>query len=346
MLQENSSLDEARLNFLNLQEIVDSGLARASREKDPKEAKSILIDVQNHFRGLKLYREDREMLYGRLQDSFAQVNKRIEDERKAFEGEVQGNYVQLKRAVQEAGEKTGKSTDLRESWDMLLDIQAKVKAAKLFREHREELFTGLQTLFTGIKTRREQERQAFDAEARRNYQRLRQMVDDGLRQAEETHEYKETREYLKKIQSEFKGIRMVHEQREELYSRLQTAFDILGKRLDEYFRTKKKNWEVKMQYRLSQYSVEIFELQEAISKDKAYLGDLEDQLDILFSAGKDQPSRIGLESRITSVKRSIARRVEEMARLEMEQMELKEKLDGTGHEPEASGAQDMTTNAD
>ena len=154
------------------------------------------------------------------------------------------------------------------------------------------------------------------------------MVEDGLKQAEITHEYKETREYLKKIQTEFKGIRMIHEQREELYSRLQTAFDILSKRLDEFFRTKKKNWEVKMNYRLSQYSAEIFELQEKLDHDRSYLQELQDQRDIMKASGKESTALTGLEARITSTSRSINRRLDEIAHLETEQLQLKQKLEG------------------
>lgn len=328
---EHHIADEARHNFTLLKEIVDSGLARTSQTKDAREAKNILIEVQNHFRGLKLYREDRESLYGRLQEAFAAVNKRIDDERQAYEAEVSANYSLLKALTGEALIRSKRSSDLREMWDHLLDIQVRIKAAKLFRDQRDELFGLLQEAFSTVKQQRDQERTAFEQETQRNYIRLKGMVEDGLKQAELTHEYKETREYLKKIQSEFRGIRMVHEQREELYSRLQTAFDTLGRRLDEFFRTKKKNWEVKMQYRLSQYGAEIYELQEKLSQDQAYLQELEDQLAIITSAGRETPAKPGLEARIGSTRKSIIRRSEEIARLEQERSELVIRLEG---EPE------------
>ncbi|MEI7981957.1 MAG: hypothetical protein WCI71_09910, partial [Bacteroidota bacterium] len=143
----------------------------------------------------------------------------------------------------------------------------------------------------------------------------------------ETHEYKETREFLKKIQTEFKGIKMIREQREELYSRLQTAFDILNKRLDEFFRTKKKNWEVKMQYKLSESSSEIFLLRENIKNKTVYLKELEDQLDIIVSAGKDNQAILGLQSRISSVRMDIRKTETQAEELELQMRELKNRLD-------------------
>jgi hypothetical protein len=319
--------EESTLNYLSLKETMKIGLVRAGQAKDLREAKGYLIEIQSHFKGLKLRREDREELYTKLQNAFAEVNAKIEDERLEFEYEALANYADLKAAVAEGSSLAVKSRDFRATWDFLIGIQNRIKAAKLFREQREELFTGLQDAFTTVKSWRDEERQTFENEAQQNYLRLKALVEKGLIQAEETHEYKDTREYLKKIQAEFKGIKMAHEQREELYSRLQTAFDILGKRLDEFFRNKKKNWSVKMQYKLSQFEVEIFELSEALKKEQEYLSDLEDQLDIIVSAGRESSAKIGLEARIGSAQRSIERKQKQILSLEMERNELQVRLE-------------------
>jgi hypothetical protein len=333
-MSENDSLEPAKnqeedlyLNYLNLKEILETGLANAGRTENLRDAKGVLIDVQSHFKGLKLRHEDRETLYARLQEAFAVVNKKIEDERFNFEYESLANYADLKPAVAEASAQAANSADLRAAWDLLLGIQTRIKGAKLLREHRDELFAGLQDAFTMIKLRRDEERQVFDQEAHHNYTRLKALVEKGLIQAEETHEYKETREFLKKIQSEFKGIKMIHEQREELYSRLQTAFDILGKRLDDFFRHKKKNWEVKMQFTLSRFSADIYELQTALEKEEAYLKELEDQMDIIVSGGKEKDALAGIQARIASTRRGIEVKRRQVNDLETEKNELQNRLE-------------------
>jgi chromosome segregation ATPase len=123
---------------------------------------------------------------------------------------------------------------------------------------------------------------------------------------------------------------MVREQREELYSRLQTAFDILGRRLDDFFRHKKKNWEVKMQFTLSRFSADIYELQASLDKDQAYLAELENQLDIILSAGKEKTALAGVQARISSTKRSIENKSQQIALLENDKIELQNRL----NEPE------------
>ncbi|MEI7661231.1 MAG: hypothetical protein WCK34_03495 [Bacteroidota bacterium] len=314
-------------NYLTLKAILEAGLANASQSVNLREAKGFLIDVQNHFKGLVLRREDREELYTRLQDAFAAINRKIEDERLDFELTALSNYAGLKPDIEKASVMATDSENTREAWDFLLDVQNRVKSTKLTREHRDELFGKLQGAFEMIKLRRDEERQQFDQESKQNYTRLKALVEKGLLQAEESHEYKETREFLKKIQADFKGLKLAREQREELYSRLQTAFDILGKRLDDFFRYKKKNWEVKMQFTLSRLSADIFELQEAMEKEKSYLIELEDHREIIISSDKDKDALIGVESRIISAKRSIEQKLRQIAGLEIEKEELKNRLE-------------------
>ena len=327
MEPEKWSEEAALQNYNTLKSILETGLSNASRADNLHDAKGFLIEVQSHFKGLILRREDREELYARLQEAFTTVNKKIEDERLNYEYEALSNFAELKPAVVSAAGQAFTSDDLKGTWEVLIGIQNQIKGSKLLREHRDELYAGLQDAFGMIKIRRDEVRQVFDQEAQHNYSRLKSLVEKGLIQAEETHEYKETREFLKKIQSEFKGIKMLQEQREELYSRLQTAFDILGKRLDDFFRHKKKNWEVKMQFTLSRFSADIYELQASLDKDQAYLSELENQLDIIVSAGKEKTVLAGIQARIASTKRSIENKNQQIGLLETDKNELQNRLD-------------------
>lgn len=321
------SEEEALHNYETLKSILETGLANARQADNLHDAKGILIDVQSHFRGLMLRREDREALYSRLQEAFAALNRKIEDERISFEYEALSNYAELRPAIADATGMATRSEDLKATWDLLLGIQERIRNSKLLRDHRDELYASLRIAFDMIKMRRDEERQVFSQEAHQNYIRLKDLVEKGLVQAEETHEYKETREFLKKIQSEFKGIKMIHEQREELYARLQTAFDILGKRLDDFFRNKKKNWEVKMHFTLSRLSADIFELRTAIEKDEIYLKELEDQLDIVLFGGKETVAIAGLQARISSIRRSIEQKRSQAATLENDKIELQQRIE-------------------
>ncbi len=314
-------------NYTDLKEIVDIGLDQAAKAPDHRSAKNVLIGIQEHFRGLQLRREDREELYGRLQEAFTRVNTAIDAERAEFENAALEAYRSLKPAIEEAAEAALEATDTRTAWERLLALQDQLRNARMMRDHRDELFTLLRVGFDTIKQRRDEEHRTFELESSANYARLKALVADGLRQAEETHEYKETREYLKKIQSEFRGIRLAHEQREELYSRLQTAFDILGKRLDDYFRNKKKNWAVRMEYNIQRISADIHKLDAEAARERETLEELTDQLEIALSSGRDAEVIAGIRARIEATKRSIEQRRRQAGDLIVEKAELQSRLE-------------------
>lgn len=318
-------------NYENLKVIVETGLEEASKASDHRAAKTVLIGVQEHFRGLQLRREDREDLYARLQEAFSRVNAAIDAERAEFENAALEAYRNLKPAVEEAAEASLEATDTRAAWERLLTLQDQLRNTRMMREHRDELFTLLRTGFDTIRQHREEEQRTFALESSANYTRLKALVADGLRQAEETHEYKETREYLKKIQSEFRGIRLAHEQREELYSRLQTAFDILGKRLDDYFRNKKKNWAVRMEYNIQRISADIHKLDDEAAHERETLEELQDQLEIARTGGHSE-AIAGLRARIEATQRSIEQRRRQAGDLIVEKAELQRRLEEPGDE--------------
>lgn len=318
------------IHYQELKKILEEGLAQAGSTSDLYTAKGFLIEVQRQFKGLALRREQREELYNRLQEAFAEINGRIESERSHFEEEARRNYALLYPGIKAAAETAGTATDTRAVWDRLLELQEQVKTLKLQREHRDELFPLIRAGFDTIRSRRDEEKRRFDQASDANYNRLRTLVNQGLKQAEESHEYKETREFLKKIQSEFKGVRLSSERREELYSRLQTAFDILARRVDDYFRNKKKNWMLKMEFNLSRFQAEIFELGKAIEKEESYLKELEDQYEIACDGGRENETLAGLRSRIESVRRDIREKKAEILRLESEKEQLAEKIKEPG----------------
>ncbi|MCX6249758.1 MAG: hypothetical protein NTX61_03305 [Bacteroidetes bacterium] len=331
-MEENRIFDEEQeTNYLELQTRLKEALAKVETAKELREAKGYLIDVQALFKGLKLRREDREELYGKLQEAFLEVNRQIDSERQSIENEATLNYRRLKNKTDHILNEVFSSTDYRHSKNLLMEIQNELRDTRLLREQKDELYKIIRESFDIVKGQQEEERNKFENEARQQYERLKVLVDSGLKQAEETNQYKETREYLKKIQSEFKGTRMVHEQREELYSRLQTAFEILNKRLDEFFHQKKKNWEVKMQYRISEHSSDVYELRETLKKDYASLDELLDHLEIAISRGKDAEAVHNLKARIASLKTGIEKKETEILNLETEMNQLKNRF-----EPEES----------
>lgn len=320
MNEDKSQISNPAANYITLKKKLEDALIRVATSSSFMEAKAALIEVQGDFKGLILDKEDREELWLRLQEAFRKINERMEEESSR-------NYLSLKTLVNDTVNRISGSNDFRNARELLKALQAEIRNVSLLKDQRDELNETIQDAFVELNIRQDEDRELFEREAKANYDHLKILVAQGMTQAEETHQYKETREFLKKIQSGFKGTKLIREQREELYSRLQTAFDILNKRLDEYFRQKKKNWEVKMNYKLSGFSTEIFEQEDNLKKEQAYLKELEDQLDIVRSAGKDKKTVAALEVRIESSRISIERMIRKINTLQGEMLDLKSRLD-------------------
>ncbi len=318
---------QAARNYPELEETIEDAVAFAMSTDDIRTAKDRLIRVQELFRETKLLKEQREELYQKLQEGFTYLKIRQEEDADRFESQAGEIFARLLPRIKELAEIAETTPEFRPVRESLKEIQAEMKELPLKREQRDELYSLLQNAFETLSLRQDEVNESFEKTARVNYDRLKIMVNQGLKQAEETHQYKETREFLKMIQAEFKGIKLIREQREELYSRLQTAFDILGKRLDEYFREKKKNWAVKMEYKVSEFNSEIYSLEAALEKDIAALAGMEDQLEIMISGGKDHDAISGLKARVNAAKISIGHKEEQAKQLRSGLDELKNRLD-------------------
>ncbi|NVN96061.1 MAG: hypothetical protein HXX18_12335 [Bacteroidetes bacterium] len=319
-------VEETIQNYEELKQSVHQAVVFAINAEDTRAAKDVLINAQAHLRDAKLSREQKDELYANLQDAFTTINIRKEEETEKNTALAQIQYEEYSPKVKEVLIQAEESTDFKIVREELKDLQTKLRESSLLREQRIELQTLLQQAFEKLNSRQDSERNSFTKEASDNYKRLKALVSKGLSQAEETHEYKDTREFLKKIQSEFKGIKMIKEEREELYARLQTAFEILNARVDEYFHTKKKNWEVRMQYKLAETNTEIHQLRNSIEKDLENLSELEDHLDIVISSGKDSTAKTGIEARIISARSGIEKKTREIEKLETEMFELKNRI--------------------
>ncbi len=326
-IEQSNFEKESAQNYVQLKQNIEEALIEAKQTEDFRMAKDTLIKAQAEFRATKLTKEQREELYSKLQEAFFALNLRHDEASENNRQEAEKQYFLLEPRTREILKRAGEAIEFHQIRASIKEIQADIRDSFLLKEQRENLNTLLQKAFETLNLRQDDENFSFENDAHENYKRLKTLVNDGLRQAEESIEYKETREYLKKIQSEFKGIKLIREQREELYSRLQSAFEILNKRVDEYFHEKKKNWEVKMQYKLSALSTDIFELGESLEKDFESLQELEDHLDIIESSGKDSSAALGLRARISSTRITIEKKKNQIKNMELEIADLKNRLE-------------------
>lgn len=328
-------------NQAQLNELLAETIKSVQESDDFKGLKEKLIHIQAEIRNAKLTRDVRDELNTRLQDAFTMLHIRQDavfaEKRQNAENQFQLFENRSKEILKQAKE----STDYNKVRADVKQIQAEIRESALFGEQRDSLRNIIQEAFETVNNRQDLERLTFESEAQNNYNRLKKLVDDGLTQANESNEYKETREYLKKIQAEFKGIKLVKEQREALYSRLQSAFDILNTRVDIYFREKKKNWEGKMQYKLSSLNTEVYRLIETIAAETQNLKELEDfYQNIANPAVHDTKAVLGLKARMSSLQIGVEKKKQQVAELENEIADLQSRIETDKVEDSSSDKSD------
>lgn len=318
---------EADKNYGDLKQKIENAVSFAMNSTDFRAAKDHLIVIQAVLRESVLAREQKDELFEKMNEAFEFVNDRIVHEKEQKQNYSESRFGQLKQMLVEASVLVEQSDDYKTIREQLISLQNQIREADLLRDHRTELQEMLQNVFDTLNSRQNNERNTFLQDASGNYKRLNVLIEKGLLQAKESDKFKDTREFLKSIQSEFKGIKLIKEEREELYARLQSAFQILNARIDEYFRTKQKNWMVRMQFKVSEMFTEIELLKENLLKDEDVLSELETQADIISSSGKENSALKALEVRIHTVRKAIEHKLAEIQRIETEMLELKNRVE-------------------
>ncbi len=317
---------EADQNYRELKLRVTEAQNKARSEAPPAEIREFLIQVQNDLKGKSLLKEQREEIFQKLQEAFSLLNMKISEEKEMVRLGAEHQFEDLLNRSKALLADSKTTTDFKNTREELRHLQALLKESQVFKEQRDILYQMLQDVFLVLNQRQDEERNQFETEAAKNYADLARKVAEGLNQAHESSEYKETREFLKKIQAEFKGRKLIREQREELYSRLQSAFDILNKRVDTFFREKKKNWEVRMQFKLTDLQTSIGEYEQKIERETEILRELETQLDNISSGGREIEARDRLTAKILSVGNSIRRTQELIRQTETEMESIRQRL--------------------
>ena len=304
---------------------------RAEDSEDISELWDKLITYQQKVREADLSYEIRNQLLDILQEGFTILKIRREEDKQVFESEAKDNVDSLEILVEEGEELASNSENFKETFERLKQIQQAFKAYKLLKEDRDILYQRLQNAFEIIKQRQNDYFDALNKESIDNYKRLKPMVENAYERAQTSMEFKKTKEHLKRVQAEFKGIKMKASDREELYSKLQNSFDVLHKRQDEYYAAKKDKIELHVNYQISDVDLKIEALKNDIEKDIASISSLsESEENLLIDEVSSDPSR-DINNHIKILKAAIAKKEEELKDLfEMRESLLvkKEKWEG------------------
>jgi hypothetical protein len=172
-----------------------------------------------------------------LQDILNSASENIrsieKDRREKAENIYSENFEKIKPRVDEAVAAAEQENNFKKARQILLEAQMMFKDIKLKRDQREEQYSRIQDAFELLNKRQIEEREKYEMECIENYHNIKSEVDRAVAAATNATNFKKAREALINAQSQFKGLKLKRDQREEQYSRIQNAFEELNARQSE-----------------------------------------------------------------------------------------------------------------
>jgi len=316
--------EHSKMVFESLDEEVADLLGNAETA-DIDELWKSLVEASERVRNSELVFSHRKRLLDSLQDGFVIAKLRKEERHRELLDQSAKNADAISNKLQQAAKQMETNPVFKENWDLLIKIQQHFRELKLEKAVREELYGELQKLFETLKSSQDKKQSDFEQAANENFEHLQPLVVKALEQARKSQEFKKTKNFLIKVQSEFKGKRMRAEEREKLYARLQSAFDTLNRRINEHVALRKEVREFRVDSKMSDVQKQIDDLEVSIADDMNKLQMFENKLEdstILSSihTGDDQ-----LKNQVEVLKAAIAGKAKQLADIEKEVLKLKDR---------------------
>lgn len=301
-----------------------------SETADMDKAWSMLLETKDKVMNSHLIHTHSKRLLDKLQEGFEMVKMRKEERWENFAKESHENADAISEKLKLAAWELDNNEVFKEKWELLLNIQQEFRSRKLEKDVRQSLYGQLQGLFLRLKNEQNLNQADFEEKAESNYQYLKPLVEEAFKQAQSTLEFRKTKGFLIKVQGEFKGRKMRSTEREKLYGKLQNAFDILNKRLDEYIASRKDVREFRVEGRMSDVEMKIDQMEKILIADRENLSLLESAYEnsVLLESKKKDAENLG--NQIEIMKAAIGRKERELEELNNELLRLqnnKDKLD-------------------
>lgn len=254
----------------------------------------------------------RKSLIDKMQEGFDVLKVRRDERQQAFVQLTTDNASVIAEKLDLAEHKLEHSNDFKEKWELLLSVQSEFSSRKLEKETREVLYDRLQDLFQRLKAEQYSNPSDFERLADENFQHLKPLVEKSFEEAHTCTDFKKTKAYLIKVQADFKGRKMRSFEREALFSKLQSAFEILNNRYSESTHTPSASQPQDDPADLQSLQTKIDELQASLTKDLEELQKLEARYIDSKNNRTSRSSQEDLNNQVKQMHATIARKNKEL----------------------------------
>lgn len=275
---------------------------------DAEKAWANLLQTKDKVMESKVPPNHRKILLDKLQEGFDKLKILREERQKDFLRDAEKDAGVIAELLDKAAHEVENNEVFKEKWELLLHIQQQFKERKLEKNTRNTLYDRLQHLFHRVKSEQYHNQKEFEEMADQHREYLTPLVEKAFEMAEISREFKKTKAFLIKVQGDFKGRRMRGNEREKLFARLQSAFDILGHRLNEYILERREFRLTHKDSILSELEQKIDSLEQALENDKEQLIQLESSYQDALGLNTSNASPEKIKTQIEMIKSSITRK--------------------------------------
>jgi len=228
---------------------------------DFKKTRQSLINFQKNLKNISLSKQNRQVIYAKIQKLFDLLFKRQKENREKYERECKVNFDNVQGKLNSLDYEVNNSTNWKEIRNKLKTVQSSLKGQKFLKDQRELIWNRINSYFEKVGNRQTKQQEQYRKKCKENESYLNPKIEKCVSLSYNSTEWRDSREYLKSVQSEMKELKLDNTVRQPFYRRLQESFDRLHKRQDAEY----KRYEDESNTNYSKISSKVRELSNSIS---------------------------------------------------------------------------------
>jgi|GEM_PF-589907 len=228
------ALDNQKNEYTKLTEEIGKEAEAISDEANFKTIRKNLVEYKERVLSLFLLpKSDRDSLIDKIQDIYNVLSEKQDKIKEEKNREYEKNLEEIKPEFEAVIEEISKATNFKDARAKLIEIQSKVRNAKLRMIEKENFLRITQENFEILNKKQEAEREAYEMECSENYLNLKNKIEIEIKSANSNENFRESRQILINAQGLIKGIKLKKHNRDQLYQAIREEFNKLNEAQDQ-----------------------------------------------------------------------------------------------------------------
>lgn len=228
---------ECKRNFETIQRTLNELDYHVSNSTNWKEVKEKIKDIQTKIKELKFNKEQREIIYKRINSYFEKINTRQTKANEEYRKECEKNENYISRKADECSSLSYNSTNWKNAREYIFSVMKEMKDLKLSKDSRQKIYNRIQESLERLNKRQNEEKRKYDEKCNSNYSSFISKVRDFKNSISysDGSNAKELRENLKDLQGDIKNYSLNRDQRQDLFNQVNDCFSRLQIKQQNFF---------------------------------------------------------------------------------------------------------------